>query len=56
MLKIRLLKSGSVVETVDEKWTIDIAETCQAREGCSLRLMEEKSRRIAPAGLWGAAG
>ncbi len=26
MLKIRLLKDGRVVETVDAKWTIDIAE------------------------------
>lgn len=26
MLKIRLLRRGSVVETVDAKWTIDIAE------------------------------
>jgi hypothetical protein len=26
MLKIRLLKAGRVVETVDAKWTIDIAE------------------------------
>ncbi len=26
MLRIRLLKSGSVVETVDAKWTINIAD------------------------------
>ena len=26
MLKIRLLKGGGVVETIDAKWTINIAE------------------------------
>jgi len=32
VLKIRLLKNGQAVETVDAKWTIDIAEIASSAD------------------------